>query len=242
MLDPLDARVRAFVVELLDNPVEPPPFPSYVAAEPEPTVRRRMPGWAVALVVFLVVVVVGAASLLLTLLSEEEPVVDTTPQGIVEQLTSGINAADLQSVMSLIAEDAQCVAPGLPECSDLLGFFVAADSLVVLDECSVDIEPYLQCHGYLHTSIHDQLGISVADLEAQPNFPPAFIVEDGKIIQFNFMTPFTGDPAADDAFWAYLQSADADYLNESGIPEFSAEIVSQLLEDARRYSNQAEGG
>ena len=92
----------------------------------------------------------------------------------------------------------------------------------------------------MHTPIHDALGISIEDLAAMPNFPPGLIVEDGKIIQFNFMTPFTGDQAQDDVLWGHLQEIEPDFVNENGTPRLSAEIVSAVLQAAHQTSEQAE--
>jgi hypothetical protein len=241
MSDRLDSRINAFVVELVDQPVDPPPFPIQDARPWEPDGRRRLPVWALAAVVFVAVVLFGLVALLLGE-PEPAPVIDPDPQSVIDAFVAAVNAGDRESTLSLVSEDAACVAPGLPTCSDLVGFFIAADAHIVFTECSVNIAPYLQCQGYLYTSIHKALGMTESDLRAQPNFPPAFIVDQGAIAQFNFMTPFTGDTAADDAFWAYLQEIGADYLNDNGIPALSAEIVPRLVEDATAYAQQLDGG
>ncbi len=128
----------------------------------------------------------------------------------------------------------------LPTCDDLFGFIVAADAHVVLTECVVLNEPWLLCDGYMHTPIHDALGISEEDLADTPNFPPGLIVENGNIIQFNFMTPFTGDLTIDEVLWGYLQEIEPDYVNENGTPKLSAEIVPAVLEAAHQSSEQSD--
>lgn len=234
----LDDRIRALVVELVSDPVEPPPFPTeQVAATPAPGGSRRFwPAWSIGVAAFVAVLSIGVVAVLLSRSPEQTPPETASPREVVDTLVNAINAGDLDTAISLFAEDAQCVAPGLPTCGDLLGFFVAAEGQVTFESCAVDIEPYLQCWGYLHTSIHDALGISSERLALQPNFPPAFIVEGGLVVQFNFNTPFTGDEALDGELWSYLQSNGADYLNENGVPSFSADIVPRLLEDAREFT------
>ena len=241
MSDQLDARINAFVVELLDQPVEPPEFPAAPAVELSR--ERRLParpGWLVAAAVFVVVLIIGIVAALLTGSQDEVPVVDTTPEGVTEALTSAINDGDLEAALALFAEEAQCVGPGLPTCEDLFGFLIAVDGFVVLNECATNVEPYLVCDGYLHTPIHEVLGISIEGLAAQPNFPPGLIVEEGKIIQFNFMTPFTGDPAMDDVLWSRLAVIEPDFVNEDGVPRMSAVIVPAVLEAARQVSQQSD--
>ena len=241
MSDRLDARINAFVLELLDQPVEPPEFPTAPAIELSREMRRPLrPGWLVAAAVFAAVLIIGIVAALLTGSKDEVPVVDTTPEGVVETLTSAINDGDLEASLALFADEAQCVAPGLPTCEDLFGFFVAADAFVVLNDCVVNVEPYLVCDGYMHTPIHDVLGISIDALAAQPNFPPGLIVEDGKIIQFNFMTPFTGDPEMDDMLWTGLAAIEPGYVNEDGVPRLSAAIVPAVLEAAAQAGEQSD--
>lgn len=240
MTDRLDARINALVIELLDHPVEPPPFPSDFEMAETPSRRRTPPGWAIAVAVFVAVLLIGVVSLILALTPDRGPVVDTAPQDVVEAFAAAINVGDTDATLNQLAEDAQCVVPGLPTCDDILGFFIAADARVVFTGCRVEIEPYVQCQGYLHTAIHEAMGISISDLERQPNFPPAFIIENGEITQFNFMTPFTGSQSADTAFWAYLEETGAPYLNEAGIPRFSAAIVPELLEAAQQFGQQSE--
>ena len=185
MTELLDTRIRALVVELVDQPVEPPAFPTNEAVVP-PTAPRfqRLPRWAVAMAAFIFVLVVGVLVALFGPLSREVPVVDTTPAGVVDQFIESINAGEAGAALSLLAPDAQCVAPGLPSCEDLIGFFVAAEARITLfTDCAVENEPYLQCSGYMHSRIHDALGISPAELQDSPNFPPAFIIVDGRIVQ-----------------------------------------------------------
>ena len=241
MTDRLDIRINAFVVELLDQPVEPPPLPTDYLVEPSPRLAPRFrPGWVVAAAVFVAVLIVGIVTALLVDSDSDIPIVDTTPEDVATELTSAINAGDLEATLALIANDAQCVAPGLPTCEDLFSFFVAVEARVVLSECVIHTEPYLVCQGYMHTPIHDVMGISIEDLAAKPNFPPGLIVEDGKIIQFNFMTPFTGDQAVDGVLWSHLEDIEADFVNEDGVPRLSAEIVPALLDAAQQFSEQAD--
>ena len=242
MSDRLDARINAFVVELVDQPVDPPEFPTAPVVELTQMARScPRPGWMVAVAVFIAVLVIGIAAALVSGSRDEVPVVDTTPQGIVEQLTTVINAGDLEATLALIAEDAQCVAPGLPTCEDLFGFFIAAEAEIVLSDCSVSVEPLLSCDGYMHTPIHDLLGISIERLAAKPNFPPAVIVEEGVIVQFNFMTPFTGDPDIDDLLWSRLEAIEPSFVNEDGVPRLSPQIVSAVREAAIQVGEQ-DGG
>jgi len=239
MNDRLDVKINALVVELLDQPVEPPKFPPDHVVEPSRQLPgRAQPGWLVAAAVFAAVLVVGIVTALLVSSDDQVPVVDTTPEGIATGLTSTINAGDLEATLAWFAEDAQCVAPGLPTCEDLFGFIIAAGSRVVITECVVLNDPWLLCDGYMHTPIHDALGISEEALAAMPNFPPGLIVENGKIIQFNFMTPFTGDLTLDEILWVYLQEIEPDYINENGTPKLSAEIVSAVLEAAHQIGEQ----
>ena len=241
MPDHLDRRINALVVELLDHPVEPPPFPADGALVTERTSPRAFAGWAVGVAAFIAVAVLGAISYLF-ITSEPTPVIEPTPNDIISEFAGALNDHDLEALLDLFAGDAQCVVPGLPACADILGFFVAADALVVLSECSVENEPYVQCQGYLHTSIHEALGMTVSELESRPNFPPAFIIEDSRITQFSFMTPFTGDRSIDDSLWMFLQDKGVGYLNEAGIPRFSADIVPALLRDAEEYAGVRGGG
>ena len=241
MTDRLDVKINALVVELLDRPVEPPPFPTdLVVVPPTQQALVRRPGWLVAAAAFLIVLLVGVAAVTFFSSTDETPVVDTTPQGVAAELSAAINMGDLEATLAWFADDAQCVAPGLPTCADLFGFFLAAEAQLEFSSCEVMIEPYLQCNGFMHTSIHDALGISIEDLVATPNFPPAFIVENGQIIQFNFSSPFTGDQEADAALWSYMLESGAYYINPDGVPRFSAEIVPDFLEGARQYTQQSD--
>lgn len=239
MSDRLNSRIRALVVELVSDPVQPPAFPrEQTATQRARPPRRRWPGWSVGVAAFIVVIGLGVAAFL-WVPTRHKPLSPSSPQQAVDDLVGALNAGDLDAALSLFADDAQCVAPGLPTCGDILGFLVAADGVVTFEGCVVNIEPYLQCDGYVHTSIHDALGITSEELALEPNFLPAFIVEDGLIIQFNFATPFTGNREMDARLWRYLLSQGADYVDQDGVPRFSAEIVPRFLEDARKFTENA---
>ena len=163
------------------------------------------------------------------------------PSDVVETFRGSVNDGDLAGAMATIAPDAQCVAPTLPTCEDLIGFFIAAEAEIVFTECRMENPPHLQCAGYIHMAVHDALGISEEQLASSPNFPPAFIVEGGRISQFNFHSSFTGDGNIDDRLWSYLLEIEADFVNEEGVPLFSAEIVPQFIDAARQFSAQSGG-
>lgn len=236
MTDRSEAKVRAFVVELLDQPVEPPSFAAIAVRthEPTPTVASRR-GSAIALAAFAAALLVGAAVLLPLWAGDAPP---ATADAVVARMTTDINDGDVEATLGWFAQDAQCVAPGLPTCEELIGFFVAADAEIVFTDCGVLIEPYLQCNGFVHTSIHDVLGISRNDLQLMPNFPPAFIVENGQIIQMNFSSPFTGDFNLDDQMWTYFMEIGVDFLDENGSPRLSAGIVDNFKDAARSFVNR----
>lgn len=240
MTDRFDSKIRAFVVELLDQPVEPPPLPAARRSGPQQTrfeTHQTYRGWLIAAAAFVAVLIAGAA----VLLPYRE---DTPPMGpgdVVGSMVTDLNAGDLGATLDWFAEDALCVAPGLPSCFDLFGFFTAADAEMSFTGCQVEVDPYLQCRGIVHTSIHTALGITFEDLQLTPNFPPAFIVEDGLITQMNFSTPFTGDPDLDDELWGFLVETDADFVSADGVPRFSADIVEAFTAAAVRFAARPDG-
>jgi hypothetical protein len=236
MIDRLDSRIRALVVALVDQPVEPPPFPDDLVADVVPTSTRRR-AWRVALAAFVAATVIGAMSIVVLQQRRGAPVADVPPEDVVEQMVTSLNAGDLDGVLAVFADDASCVSPGLPGCRDMLEFLVAADAKVTFTGCEMRVQPYLHCEGFVHTSIHDALGISPEALAATPNFPPAFTVEDGRITRFNFSSPFTGDQGLDAQLWAYLVEIDAQFVDESGVPLFSADIVPPFIEAARGFAD-----
>lgn len=61
----LDDRIRAFVVELVADPVEPPPLTESTARPPSRQSRRLWPAWSVAIVAFVAVIGLGVAAVLL---------------------------------------------------------------------------------------------------------------------------------------------------------------------------------
>ena len=90
MNDRLDVKINALVVELLDQPVEPPAFPPDHVVEPSRQLPgRAQPGWLVAAAAFAAVLVVGIVTALLVSSDDQVPVVDTTPQGIWRRLSPG---------------------------------------------------------------------------------------------------------------------------------------------------------
>ena len=133
------------------------------------------------------------------------------------------------------------MVPGGATCEDLFGFFIAAEAQMVLGECAPDTEPYWLCSGYVYTGIHEELGITLEKLQAFPNFNPLLIVEDGGIAELQIRDPFTGIGAWDDELWPYLLTNDAPYVNSLGIPLFSADIVPDLLDGARQFSQDTGG-
>lgn len=239
MTDRLDARIRALVVEMLDQPPEPPEFPSQDTTVTAPAVVppwRR--GWVVATAGFLVVAVVGVLTILLSRPAIEPTPVVSSPAEAAEQLSSAVNAGDLDAVLQLFGEDGQCVVPGGANCEDLFGFFIAAEAQMVLGECAADTG---LCSGYLYTDIHDALGITLEKLQAFPNFHPLLSVEGGSIVELRFSEPFTGIGAWDDQLWPYLLANDAPYVNSLGIPHFSADIAPDFLDAARQFTDETGG-
>ena len=239
MTDRLDARIRALVVEMLDQPPEPPEFPSQDTTVTAPAVVppwRR--GWVVATAGFLVVAVVGVLTILLSRPAIEPTPIVSSPAEAAEQLSFAVNTGDLDAVLGLFVEDGQCVVPGGAICVDLFGFFIAAEAQMVLGECAADT---WLCSGYVYTDIHDALGITLEKLQAFPNFNPLLIVEDGSIAELRFSQPFTGIGEWDGQLWPYLLENGAPYVNSVGIPLFSADIVPDLLDGASQFRDETGG-
>ena len=238
MTDRLDSRIRALVVEMLDQPPAPPSFPSQViTARRQPVTPSWRRGWAVATAGFLAVLVVGVLTVWVT-----RPADEPVPVGqVAANLSAAVNAGDLDAVLQLFAEDAECPVPGRPTCEDLFGFLIAANGQMVLGDCALDIEPYWECSGYVHTDVHDAVGITLERLQAFPNLHPRILVEGGVITEFSFNEPFTGIGAWDEQLWTYLLENDAPFVNSFGIPLFSAEIVPDLLEAARQFTEDTGG-
>ena len=237
MTDRLDSQIRALVIALVDQPTEPPPFPGGpVAGVPSPWAERRV--WKTAIPAFLAAILIGVVSLIMFDRSSDPPISDVPAEDVVGQMVTFLNAGDVESVLALFDEDASCVSPGLPGCRNIVEFFVAAQAQVTFSGCEVVVDPFLNCDGYLHTSIHDALGITADSLATMPNFPPAFAVEDGRITRFNFSSPFTGDPGLDHQLWAYLREIEAPFADEDGVPLFAAEIVPEFIEAARAFASR----
>lgn len=65
MSNRLDDRIRAFVVELVSDPVEPPALAENTVRPTKRQLRRRWPGWSVAAVAFVAVIGFGVTGALL---------------------------------------------------------------------------------------------------------------------------------------------------------------------------------
>ncbi len=220
--------------------------------------RRRRNDLIVGAAAFVAVLVAGIVIVLVTATGDEstpatEPSTTVTTaaptttlaalpvptrEEVVAGLVAAVNDGDLDGAMARISEDARCFAPAMPTCEDIFGFFVAGDAEIVLTECSVITEPYLQCEGYVYGSMQEALGISRERLAGSPQFVPAFEVEDGLIVRINLTGPFTGDGRTDELLFLYLTDLDASYMNEDGIVVIGPEMAAQLLEDVKAFAEQ----
>jgi len=124
MTDRLDGRIRAFVVELVDDPLEAPPFPhSDVvvirgdrshrrrAMETAPTTtEQRKPWWRGPRVAFGVVaataVVVLAGFAIVALVDSDEPFASADGLSVADAYFEAYNAGDVEAVLALFEPDA----------------------------------------------------------------------------------------------------------------------------------------
>lgn len=243
MTDRLDDRIRGFVVELVDDVPEPPPFPT-VSAEPAVTLAgRRRRGPIVVFATFLFTLAIGIPILTWWQVDDDAflELPEPSVQELVDMVVEGVNSGDLEATLEGFAPDAICLLPqGQTSCAESFGFFIAAGGVVSLEDCQQRTGQYYRCFGYLHTIIHTALGLSADDMASSGNMNPSVLVEEGKITRFNINEPFTGDLVLDKRLWSYLLDTGADFVTDEGIPWFTPDIVDDFREAAAAFAASEE--
>lgn len=245
-----DERIRALMVELVDDPPPTPPFPGDQPLRPAvPRSRLSQNGPLVGLATLVLVLLLGVVSLIVTGGRDDLADLPPTPERAMELFVDRVNRGDLPGVMDLFAPEATCQIDALTgdidqDCQDLFGFLIATNAVLSFNDFCPIIEGRLSdgrrvesysCVVSFRTDIHSALGRSNDQTVA---LNPKFVFAAGLIEEFWIDNPFTGSRDFDIEFWSYLLSIEADYVNEEGIPIFAPEMVDQFSADAAEFAGQ----
>lgn len=248
MTDQHDERIRAFVVEMVEDPPPTPPFPEDQSLKDvAQRSRSSRKGPLVGLAALLLALLAGLLPLILNPEAEDFADFPPTAERAMELIVGRVNTGDLPETMSLFAADARCRIADVPggndqDCEDLFGFLIASNTVMAVEDCISIGEGTLPegkqvtshtCLVSFRTDIHTALGIP-GDETADMN--PSVHFADGQIQEIWIITPFTGNQGLDNQLWDYLASIEADYVNEEGIPIFKPEMVDEFTADAANFA------